>query len=326
MKAIVTLFLLLCLVDRASCSSLYRKLDHVAVKSANSLCLHNKLLQIMNLRGGETKATKKTKSKGAQNDKKREEEGEEEDDMESGSKKTKTRQLKKQRGRESQVKYSPETLPDKIWRLLSSVVDMIWPGLLDSLMGKSKTRAKQGIAKSASAGKALAGGGGGVKGKNNKSSFGSASASAGSGGGSTARIQKELKDFLQAPPKGTKLIVGSNIRSWTVEMTGAQGTIYAGETYKLRINFPKDYPSKPPSVYFLKPTPRHRHVYSNGDICLNLLGRDWRPTLTAEGLAVSILSMLSSAKEKAIPQDNAMHADSPPGQQQQGWMYHDDKC
>lgn len=65
-----------------------------------------------------------------------------------------------------------------------------------------------------------------------------------------------------------------------------------------------DYPSKPPSVYFLQPTPRHEHVYTNGDICLNLLGRDWRPNMTASTLALSILSMLSSAKEKKIPQDN----------------------
>jgi ubiquitin-conjugating enzyme E2 W len=65
-----------------------------------------------------------------------------------------------------------------------------------------------------------------------------------------------------------------------------------------------DYPSKPPSVYFLQPTPRHEHVYTNGDICLNLLGRDWRPNMSASTLALSILSMLSSAKEKKIPQDN----------------------
>ena len=37
-----------------------------------------------------------------------------------------------------------------------------------------------------------------------------------------------------------------------------------------------------PSVHFLKPTPKHVHVYTNGDICLNLLGRDWRPMITAE--------------------------------------------
>ena len=140
------------------------------------------------------------------------------------------------------------------------------------------------------------------------------------------RLQKEIKQFLENPPDNCKLNVGSNIRVWVINIKGSAGTIYAGEEYKLKMVFPKDYPSKPPSVYFLKPCPRHEHVYSNGDICLNLLGRDWRPTLTAQTLAVSILSMLSSAKEKTLPQDNAMHADSQPGMQQENWMYHDDRC
>ena len=91
------------------------------------------------------------------------------------------------------------------------------------------------------------------------------------------------------------------------------------------MTFPKDYPTKPVSAYFLKPTPKHMHVYSNGDICLSLLGRDWRPTMTAQTIVVSILSMLSSAKEKGIPQDNAMHSEAKPGQSQDNWMYHDDR-
>jgi len=100
--------------------------------------------------------------------------------------------------------------------------------------------------------------------------------------------------------------MGPNIRNWIVTITGATGTIYEGEKYRLKFEFPKEYPSKPPGVYFLKPVPKHQHVYTNGDICLNLLGRDWRPTMTAQNLAVSILSMLSTAKEKKMPIDNAM--------------------
>ena len=145
-------------------------------------------------------------------------------------------------------------------------------------------------------------------------------------GDANNRVQKELRAFLANPPDNCKLMVGANIRVWIVQITGAEGTIFAGEKYKLKMVFPKEYPAKPPSVYFLKPTPRHVHVYSNGDICLNLLGKDWRPTMSAQLLVVSIYSMLSSAKEKKIPQDNAMHADNPPGQQQEGWMYHDDRC
>uniref|UniRef100_A0A7S1TYR4 UBC core domain-containing protein n=1 Tax=Phaeomonas parva TaxID=124430 RepID=A0A7S1TYR4_9STRA len=140
------------------------------------------------------------------------------------------------------------------------------------------------------------------------------------------RIQKELREFVDNPPPNCKVSVGDNIRVWTVTLTGAEDTLYEGEEYKLRVTFPTGYPTKPPSVYFLKPPPKHPHVYTNGDICLSLLGKDWRPNLTASSLALSILSMLSSAREKRLPNDNAQHADSPPGKPQDGWMYHDDSA
>lgn len=140
------------------------------------------------------------------------------------------------------------------------------------------------------------------------------------------RISRELTDFVENPPDGCKVSVGKNLNVWIVTMTGAEGTIFAGEKYKLRVSFPADYPTSPPSCYFLEPTPRHPHVYTNGDICLNLLGNGWRPTITVAQLSLSILSMLSSAKTKGIPQDNAVHAASAPGKPQEGWMYHDDSC
>ena len=141
------------------------------------------------------------------------------------------------------------------------------------------------------------------------------------------RIQKELKAFLKSPPDNLSVQVGSNIRLWIVTMKGAKGTIYEGEVFKLRIEFPKDYPTVPPSVFFLKKhMPVHEHVYTNGDICLSLLGNGWRPTMSAELIATSILSILSSAQKKCLPMDNANHAGNKPGQYQKDWVYHDDNC
>ena len=140
------------------------------------------------------------------------------------------------------------------------------------------------------------------------------------------RIQRELKQFLSEPPPNLKVSVGKNIRVWIVTFNMPEDTIYAGEKYRLRIQFPKDYPTQPPSVYFMKPTPRHEHVYTNGDICLSLLGKDWRPTMTAQSLAVSIMSILSGARKKSLPMDNARQAMNKPGQKQDDWIYHDDNC
>ena len=140
------------------------------------------------------------------------------------------------------------------------------------------------------------------------------------------RIQRELKQFLSEPPPNLKVSVGKNIRVWIVTLNMSDDTIYAGEKYRLRIQFPKDYPTQPPSVYFMNPTPRHEHVYTNGDICLSLLGKDWRPTMTAQSLAVSIMSILSGARKKSLPMDNARQAMNKPGQKQDDWIYHDDNC
>lgn len=144
---------------------------------------------------------------------------------------------------------------------------------------------------------------------------------------SNYRIQRELKEFLKSPPPGLSVkISGKNVRLWVITLSMPDNSIYAGDKYKLRVQFPNDYPTSPPSVYFLPPTPRHEHVYTNGDICLSLLGKDWRPIMTAQSIAQAIFSILCGAQRKSLPMDNARHAGNKPGQKQDDWVYHDDNC
>lgn len=65
---------------------------------------------------------------------------------------------------------------------------------------------------------------------------------------------------------------------WYVTFTCPEGTVYAGETYTLRVNFEnQNFPHEAPEVVFEGGSPEHEHIYSNGYICLSVLYVDWNP-------------------------------------------------
>ncbi|KAJ1617993.1 ubiquitin-conjugating enzyme/RWD-like protein [Pavlovales sp. CCMP2436] len=120
----------------------------------------------------------------------------------------------------------------------------------------------------------------------------------------------------------------AQLREWVVELTGAPGSLYEGERYKLQFQFDRSYPTSPPKVRFLRPVPKHEHIYSDGKICLNILYSDWKPEMTVLGVSQSLISMMASAAEKKRPPDNAatimssIHQDP----SKMSWIFHDEKC
>lgn len=78
---------------------------------------------------------------------------------------------------------------------------------------------------------------------------------------------------------------------WQATITGPEDSPYQGGLFSLRIQFPTDYPFKPPKVSFSTRI-YHPNINSNGSICLDILRTQWSPALTIAKVLLSISSML----------------------------------
>ena len=78
---------------------------------------------------------------------------------------------------------------------------------------------------------------------------------------------------------------------------GPTGTPYAGGVFKLQMDFPNDYPFKPPKTTF-KTKVYHPNISSDGGICLDILRENWSPALTVSKLLLSICSLLEDPNPK----------------------------
>ena len=65
------------------------------------------------------------------------------------------------------------------------------------------------------------------------------------------RINKELNDLAKNPQNGIEIFADeNNIYKWTALIQGLENTPYEGGIFKILIDFPTDYPFKPPKFKF----------------------------------------------------------------------------
>lgn len=106
-------------------------------------------------------------------------------------------------------------------------------------------------------------------------------------------------------------LVDDDIYKWEVIIMGPPETYYEGGYFKARIDFPMDYPHRPPKMRFTSKM-WHPNVHSNGSVCISILhepgddtfgyeqaGERWSPVQTVETILISVISMLADPNDES---------------------------
>jgi len=127
-----------------------------------------------------------------------------------------------------------------------------------------------------------------------------------------ARLAEERKQWRKDHPFGfyakpAKAADGSmNLMEWEVGIPGKAKTAWDGGLFKLIMNFPEDYPSKPPKCKFSPPL-FHPNVYPSGTVCLSILDEEksWKPAITIKQILLGIQDLLDNPNVNDPAQSDA---------------------
>lgn len=118
-------------------------------------------------------------------------------------------------------------------------------------------------------------------------------------------IHKNLELFNKDPINGVSIgIDEDNLFKWNIIIIGPKDSPYEGGIFNCKIEFPNNFPLKPPVFTFLDDI-YHPNIYTNGKVCISILhqpGNDvygyessaerWRPVHTINSILISIICLL----------------------------------
>ena len=87
-----------------------------------------------------------------------------------------------------------------------------------------------------------------------------------------------------------------NLFKWEGTIIGPSDSPYSGGLFRLSIEFPDNYPFKPPKIKFITKI-LHPNINNYGSICLDILNVSWSPILNISKVLLSICSLLTDPNE-----------------------------
>ena len=122
------------------------------------------------------------------------------------------------------------------------------------------------------------------------------------------RLHKEYTDLVKngeefvkmfsASPKVQKTLNADgsiqedlNFQTWSIVVYGQPETPYEGRKFMVAMDFPVEYPMKPPRVKFLTRI-YHPNISVEGDVCIDILKQNWTPAFGIEKIMLCLLCIL----------------------------------
>ncbi|KAM0673447.1 hypothetical protein GVAV_003140 [Gurleya vavrai] len=118
-------------------------------------------------------------------------------------------------------------------------------------------------------------------------------------------IRKTRKYLFTANPEMLKNSL--NLFCWRCSFPGPNVPLYANSYYEVILTFSKDYPIKPPKVRFLYPV-FHPNVYTNGQVCLDILQNNWKPSMNIMQTLTAVQQLLTTPNDKSPANGPAVSA------------------
>ena len=110
----------------------------------------------------------------------------------------------------------------------------------------------------------------------------------------TRRLHKELQELRENGLKSFRNIIvdEQNILNWTGLIVPENPPYNKGE-FKIEINFPAEYPFKPPKIAF-KTKIYHPNIDEKGQVCLPIINAEnWKPATKTDQVIQSLIALVN---------------------------------
>eukprot|EP00560_Eucampia_antarctica_P004782 CAMPEP_0197842348 /NCGR_PEP_ID=MMETSP1437-20131217/46691_1 /TAXON_ID=49252 ORGANISM="Eucampia antarctica, Strain CCMP1452" /NCGR_SAMPLE_ID=MMETSP1437 /ASSEMBLY_ACC=CAM_ASM_001096 /LENGTH=199 /DNA_ID=CAMNT_0043452217 /DNA_START=116 /DNA_END=715 /DNA_ORIENTATION=- len=119
--------------------------------------------------------------------------------------------------------------------------------------------------------------------------------------GAAKRLRKELQNIERAAMSGNaddrdvylRPTSMSSLLNWTALIRGPEDTPYDSGIFQLNIRCGTDYPLAPPSITFVTKVFHPNVHFRTGDVCLDILKKEWSPAWGLQAACRAVLALLS---------------------------------